>query len=174
MTTIIVEDGTGVTNANSYVSTAELQSFFEIFGQALPENIADIAVRSCMYVDMQSDCWPGRRSHATQSLVWPRTGVYLESAFEPIDPESIPGDIKKAQMFAALAAAQGINLFPTYDPTAGVGEVKREEIGPLKTEYFGVDPNLYGTKTKLPAVSGLLDPFLRQSCGGGQFRTLRV
>lgn len=172
MAAIIVENGSGVPNANSYVDAAEITAFLELMGvdagEITPEQLA---ITSAMFIAVSVKCWPGCRTTDTQGMDWPRKGVWLSCSDRPYPSNKIPDQLKRAQLFAALAAAQGIVLFPAYDPTAG--NIKREELGPLKTEFFGQNMNVYGTLPTLPAVQSLLDELTARGCGG-HFRVVRV
>lgn len=174
MAAIIVENGSGVPNANSYVDAAAITEFLELMGvdpdAATPEQLA---ITSAMFISVSVKCWPGCRATDVQGMDWPRKGVYIACSDVPFPSNKIPEQLKRAQLFAALAAAQGIALFPSYDPTAG--NIKREELGPLKTEFFGQNMDVYGTLPTLPAVQNLLDELTgKGACGGGHFRVIRV
>lgn len=175
MAAIIVEDGSGVPNANSYVDAAQITEFLETFGVVPTATIESLAITSAMFLSISASCWPGCRATDVQGMDWPRKDAYIGScSYTPFPSDQIPSQIKQAQLFAALAAAQGINLFPSFDPTAE-GSVKREEIGPLKTEYFGSNSaEMYGSMPTLPAVTKLLAEVTGNGCGAGLLRTIRV
>lgn len=174
MAAIILEDGSGVPNANSYVDAAAITEFLTLMGIPIGDNTPEqLAVVSAMYIGVSVNCWPGCRTTTVQGMDWPRKGAYISSCSDaPFPSDKIPEQLKRAQLFAALASAQGINLFPTYDPTAN--GIKREELGPMKTEYFGGNSDTYGMMPTLPAVSRLLDELTGDACGGGRFKVVRV
>lgn len=133
MAAIIIEDGSGVPNANSYVTVTELREFAVLQGKTLPASddaVIPMLVNSAMYLDTFECKFPGKRSFPLeQSFCWPRSGVvYFDVAYPA---NKIQPKLKTAQMFAALFVADGGELFPSQSGA----DIKREKVGPLETEY---------------------------------------
>ena len=85
MTTLVVEDGTGLANANSYVSVADATTYHSIRGNGDAwSNIDDQASALIIATDYMEQVyrlrWAGMRVTATQALSWPRAYVPLPDA----------------------------------------------------------------------------------------------
>ena len=78
--TVVVEDGTGLANANSYVSLDELKNYFAVVPDAAAflaqtdDVLSQYAVWATRVLD-QKTFWQGYRATTTQALEWPRNYV---------------------------------------------------------------------------------------------------
>ncbi len=129
--TLIVEDGTGVANANTYADLAYARAFATntgLVGLPTDDEAAKAALlRAMAYIESRP--YQGYPSSATQALVWPRKGV-LYSGYQLLD-NYIPEPIKKAQVVAATLIGNGIELLPTVSGQF----VTEETVGPITTKY---------------------------------------
>ena len=125
--TIIVEDGTGVSGANSYVTEAELTSYATSRGVTLTGSPEPLLHQSMDWVEMQS--YKGSKTSSTQDLQWPRTGVYIDNVL--IDSDVIPKELKYLQLRVAIDIDQG------SDPNAVEQQsIKSESVdGAVSTTY---------------------------------------
>jgi hypothetical protein len=127
MATIVVEDGTGLANSNSYASEAQLATY------ALDRNVtvtgaADVLLITAMdYIEQQP--FKGTKNTKEQALQWPRFSVWIDSY--SIDSDEIPFLLLEAQMEAALAVDIGNNPSGTVDRAT-----KREKLDTLEVEYM--------------------------------------
>jgi hypothetical protein len=105
---LIIEDGTGIANADSYVTVAECDAFaVAFFGASLGGSLADkeAALRRAAAF-MNGLPWKGLRTEGRdQGLAWPRTGV-TDGEENDISENEIPQEIKRAQMIFARAEFQ--------------------------------------------------------------------
>jgi len=105
---LIIEDGTGISNADSYQYLADARVTATNYGITLPADDieAEVSLRQG-YLNLlnQEKTLQGRRTHTTQNNVYPRDGVYNNCA--EVDSESIPNEIKMAQLYAAEAISSG-------------------------------------------------------------------
>lgn len=157
---IIVEDGTIVPNANSFVTITEARLYAINRGVVLSANDDDVAaflIKAIDFLNSKEDCYKGERISAEQELCFPRTG------FNPL----IPKALKNAQMQAVIEQHNGNDLMPTTSPTDYVIE---ETVGPLTTKY--ADPTAVGQSTKFAAIDALLNSLCKY--GGMKLRTVRV
>lgn len=142
---LIVEDGTGKPDADSYVTLAEADAYCAKLGHAgwtgTDAAKEAVLVRACQYVDTGYS-FKGERLTAAQALEWPRSAA-----------DGIPSRIKDAQCEAALRALTGV-LYADSDGRV----VTAKTIGPIKTEYAQV-----ATK-RFPVIDGLLRGLV---AGGG-------
>jgi hypothetical protein len=100
---LIIEDGTIVTGANSFVTDAELQTYATARGFALPATEAErdsLLILAVDYLFSKEQSMKGERINATQDLMYPRKGV-CEYNFK-VAKDAIPSNLKKAQMELAV------------------------------------------------------------------------
>lgn len=129
--TLIVEDGTGVAGAESYISVADADTYFTLRGNtawaALAVPAKEAALRAgCDYLEARY-AWRGGRATTTQALSWPRVCVVVDGA--PVDPASVPLAVARANAELAVRASTAPLL---SDESA---QVTRETVGPLTVEY---------------------------------------
>ena len=145
--TLIVEDGTGVTNANSYQSIADLATYAGIRGVTLPATDAarDLLMLKAMdYIEAQRERFKGCKTDPDQSLQWPRTDVWIDGSLK--SSTYIPREWCYAQFNLALEAIN-YDLQPNILPTDR-GPVIETQVGPLKKVYANT-----GSRSKVPAFA---------------------
>ena len=128
---LVIEDGTVVTGANSYVTSAEVIAFALARGISIPEDtdLDGMVVQAKDYVDSFEDQYKGVRVSATQPLAWPRKNVVIFSAKLPED--SIPQRLKDAQCQATIEVFNGAELQPNITGYA----VRVEKVDVIQVEY---------------------------------------
>ena len=126
MATIVIEDGSGLSNSNSYATEAELTAYADDRGQTTSSAEADLLIIAMDYIEQQP--FKGTKNTKDQALQWPRYGAYIDGF--PIDTDEIPQLLKDAQMEAALAVDAGNNPSGTVDRST-----KREKLGDMEIEY---------------------------------------
>jgi hypothetical protein len=102
---IIVEDGSIITGANSYVSEAELTAFLSarnitLSGDFTTEQLLLIAMD---YIESLS--YKGVKMRYDQPLQWPRADVYIDGYYNDVD--NIPKELKNGLMQAAASIDAG-------------------------------------------------------------------
>lgn len=118
MATIIVEDGTGLVNSNSYVTLAEADTYFTDTGNAGWAGSDDFKNQNLINATTAMDATYGLRyiswlrDPVTQALLWPREQVWDRHS-RRIVQQSVPQVLKNAQFEMALLAQNGVNLFPS-------------------------------------------------------------
>jgi len=163
---LIVEDGSGLPDANSYNSVPEIRSYAAARGYTLPEEDTDVellAVQATDYVDSFRTSFQGKKTNPSiQALQWPRTGVTIDD--EPVDPDSIPRELKNAHAQASIEAYT-TNLMPNDSAF-----VKKEKVDVIEVEY--AEP-VNGSSSSFTKIDSLLEPLLKT---GGAFSlvSLRV
>lgn len=169
--TIVVEDGTGVANANSYQTVANARLYAENRGIELPtddDEVAAMLIRSTDYLEAQACRYQGKPTSSTQVLQWPRTGVFLNC--DEVPSNVIPKSLISAQAALVMAINAGFDLQPNVSPQ---DYVIREKVGPIDTEY--ADPTAVGIMPTFTGVNALLAPLFGE-CASNKFalRTIRV
>jgi hypothetical protein len=159
----VVEDGTGLATATSYVSVADAITYHADRGNtswALALTAAqEIAlIRATQAVDARGlGRFIGSRLTAEQGLEWPRTDAVDINGFE-IDEDEIPSAVKKAVCEGALVelGSQG-SLQPSSDRG---GMITRERVeGAVDISYLPGAP----TGTTYSAYLEALNPVLSSS-----------
>lgn len=127
MATIVVEDGTGKTDSNSYASEAQLSTYAADRNVTVTGTAAVLLVTAMDYIEQQP--FKGNKNTKEQALQWPRFSVWIDSY--SIDSDEIPVLLLEAQMEAALAVDAGNNPSGTVDRAT-----KREKLDTLEVEYM--------------------------------------
>lgn len=143
MATIIVEDGTSVANANSYLSEADLNVYAGSRGIILSGVSSELLIQAMDYIEQQD--FKGDKASEAQPLLWPRDNVWLDGYY--LDTGTIPQLLKDAVAEAAIAVDNG-----TGPLSAVPRQTKREKLGELEVEYMdGAISQTYNKKleTKL-------------------------
>jgi hypothetical protein len=124
--TIIVEDGSIVTNANSYVSAADLSAYATARGITISGNSDVLLIKAMDYIDSQN--FKGAKWTRDQPLQWPRVDVWVDGFI--LDASSIPQLLKNAQMEAALS------IDAEVDPLADIPRLESSvTVGPISVSY---------------------------------------
>jgi hypothetical protein len=154
---LIVEDGTGLSNAESFMSVAEATAYHLANGnKAAWSEVAGELTKEAMlrqattYIQNRYFAkWCGHPVLTTQKLDWPRTGVLFRNGGF-VASTSVPSEVKAACAELALRAASAA-LMPDGAPT-----VTFEKIGPIEVKYepFTTPADPYA------AIDALLAPFL--------------
>lgn len=130
---MIVEDGTGLANANSYVTVAYADDYLESMGvtdwQPLQQPKKEVLlVKATDYVD-NTYRWRGRKLTQEQALQFPREGVVDDDGNEVA---GIPRALKQAVCMCASVLMEEGDLYAVDDQS---GAVVSEKIGQLAFTY---------------------------------------
>ena len=140
---LVVEDGTGLSNADSYIDVAFADAYFLKRGNTEWDTLTNreqLIVRAMDYID-NNYSYKGTKLVSTQSLQFPRL----------IDGETVyPLSLKNAVCELALKSNDEDLLADTDKTTI------REKVGALEIEY---DPNQDNIKS-FNYVNKLLAPYL--------------
>lgn len=171
---LIVENGSGLANADSYISLTDARTLAANYGWILPDGDteAEIALRNgAAYVDLWEPKFSGKRLNNDQSLAWPRVDAHkcYGGNKVPIDSDVVPNEIKKAQVAASVEFGAGNDPRPSNDGR----EIQEETVGPITQKYFQTGANSEGFV--ITSAVDSMRPLLCASTGGGLMqRTLRV
>lgn len=171
---LIVEDGTGLADADSYISLVDARAYASKYGYVLPidDDEADVMLRKgTLYVDLYESSFSGSRLNDTQALAWARVNAYKCSGYNqiPIASDSIPNEIKCAQVIAANAYSANVDVRANNDGKAVASE---EVVGAVKVAYF--DNGKTGSTIEITAALDMINSLM---CSGGfglSARTVRV
>lgn len=129
--TLIIEDGSGVENANSYVSVAQAKAYAAARGVTLGSDavVEQQLIKAMDFLEAFRSDFQGCKTDPAQPLQWPRENVYIDSELFLYD--AIPAELKAAQCQLVIEQFNGVDL----NPTVSGQFVVREKVGPIDTQY---------------------------------------
>ncbi|HNY81066.1 MAG: hypothetical protein RBS72_22010 [Sedimentisphaerales bacterium] len=159
----VVEDGTGLSTANSYLSVADADTYhanitrstnWSSATQTEKENALIVATQ---YLDIRfQGRWRGYRNTRSQALSWPRYSVEDDDGYV-LDATALPQKLQDACAEMALRVVLGDDLLGTVTET---GEVVSESVsvGPISESktYAGGKPYGYEYPKLDALVRGLI------------------
>lgn len=125
---IVVEDGTVVSGANSYVSEVELSAFAAARNVTLSGDFTteELLILAMDYIESLE--FKGDKNTYTQTLQWPRANVIIDGYYNNVD--NIPTELKNGLMQTALAIDVGNSPLQNI-PRKTI----REKVGELEVQY---------------------------------------
>ena len=170
---LVIEDGTGVANADSYQTLVDARASAALLGLVLPadDTEAEVALRNgYRYVNGYEASFSGYRTTTVQTGSWPRTDAYYCYGRNQVDiaTDAIPADIITAQMMAGVEYGKGTDVMPVDN---GLSVASNEVVGAVKQAYF--DNGKTGAEIVITqAVDAMRSLFCNSR--GLTMRTLRV
>ncbi len=146
MVAIIVEDGSIVDGANSYVTTAELQTYADNRNITLSGDLSELLIQAMDFIESLS--FIGIKKTKEQDLQWPRCYVRIDGYC--FSNDEIPQELKKAELAVAVSIDQGNGPLSVIERTT-----KSETVGPISVTYMdssaatNIDRNIYVNLRKL-------------------------
>jgi len=166
---LIIEDGTVVASANSFITEAEADTILALYGKESVWTTKSSAEKEVLLIQAGSwlntkPRWCGCIADVTQAMIWPRTDMY-KCGFA-IDSDAIPEEVKRAQAFMAVEAISS-SIFRNVDPGSNgqtlIGE--RDKLDVLETEkMYSTKASKNGSQILFTEVNCLLKPYTQ---GGG-------
>lgn len=163
----VVETGSGLIDANSYISLSDASSYVADHGNSSTWSAAADASKEealrlgTQYIDLKyGNRYIGRKATRDQALCWPRLTVVDADGYS-YDSNEIPNCLKQATVEAALRVIEGDDLLGVVE---NPGTIKREKTalpGPLSEEIEYV-----GGKSQVPyypKIGALLRPIIKSS-----------
>lgn len=165
---LITEDGTGLANAESYITVSAADTYFSDRGNAAWAALTTAAKEQALrkatdyMVAWYQTRWTGYRKTSTQALDWPRCLAPRKDVPCTYWPDNVvPAAVQHACAELAVRASAG-------DLAADQGaQVKQETVGPISVTYAD------GARqsTRYAAVDAMLAAFL---AGGGAVPVVRA
>jgi hypothetical protein len=172
---LVIEDGTGKADAQTYVDAAAARAYALARGVVLSATDGDVEaqlVQAADYLESKRAEYQGVKTFpGVQALQFPRTGVVLDCV-EDVPVDAIPSVLIAAQCQLCIELATGGDVMPSSDGRV----VKRTKVDVIEKEFFsGTENGLSGVPSPtFPKVDALLAP-LFNACGSGfALRTVRV
>lgn len=175
---LVVETGAGLTDANSFTSVADADSYFlhldnpEVWTSAsTAEKEAALRQATTYLQDKYGGSWRGSQSSSTQALAWPRGGVTDANTGFGYDSDEMPRGLRDATAEVSLRRLQGVSLRP--DIGAGTDGISASSIsiGPIS-----INDTFAGTQAsypRFPEVESKVRPLLSSTPGGVIVRVTR-
>ena len=150
---LVVEDGTGLANANAYISESFADTYHSDRGNAAWGSLSStvkeqLIIKATEYLDATYD-WIGQIKSDDQALGWPRKGDVKDKDGRDLK-DQVPTAVKRACAELALIGNDG-SLVENTDRSSFVTkekvdvlEVEYSSSAPTSTQYNYVNRLLYG------------------------------
>lgn len=166
---LIVETGSGLPNADSYISEADAITRAALLGLEFPALDADAEVplrRAAIYLERYRNKYQGIKYVAGQALQWPRDPVYIDEILN--DPSTIPQVLIDAQVSLASVEYVNGNLFGTA--VGGVGSRSVGDVSVTNNNGGALDNSAY-----TGFANELIAPLFKSAALGGlEFNVCRA
>lgn len=158
---LVVEDGTGKSNAESYISVADATTYHAARGNSAWAALASDTVREQLLrkatdymLQAYREKWKGYRYVTDQALDWPRAWVYKEPFYQGavgtypflVDSDIVPTEVKNACAELALKASSATLMEDqeqlVVKEKVDVIEVEYSEFSPQGKRYKSIDATL--------------------------------
>tara|TARA_R100000152_G_C6782307_1_gene219766 strand:- start:10474 stop:10965 length:492 start_codon:yes stop_codon:yes gene_type:complete len=146
---LVIEDGSGVTGANSYNSVTALREYAVARGESLPTADAEVealAIQATDYMEQFRLQYQGDIVDPLQALAFPREGVVIDGYEYPAT--TLPSYLARAHAQATIEAYTS-ELIPNPSQS-----VKKEKVDVIEVEYQDTSTSAVG----FPKVEMLLRP----------------
>lgn len=157
---LIVEDGSIVEGANSYVSIADFRAYATARGVELSADDAEvetILIKAMDYLESFADRFKGCLVDRDQPLSWPREDVVIENW--SWSSTEIPRQVISAQLALGIEIANGEDPF---NPPAAELPVTRERVeDAVEVEY--ANPSRVSKVTKTARSATIIKLLLKHS-----------
>ena len=169
---LTIEDGLGVANADSYITEVDAQALALLYGITLPTVVAEAETalrQGYLNLNTHERQLQGSRVYAIQTGIFPRKNVYANGFL--IDSDSIPDDVKLAQLYAASAIAGGVD---TNAVDNGQALKSFNAVNSLYSEEYQ-DGSRVKVNSRIQGVTNSLEAYYKSAIGGGQnYRDINV
>lgn len=186
----VVEDGTGVANANAYILVAYYRAYWLDRGKDLTaqtdQQVQGYIVRATDYVERRfGQNYLGSRKTLTQALGMPREGIVLDGV--EISPDAVPAMFQMGIAEYAYRASKYADLAPDSPvpfareaegggtvPSGGAVIAESKKVGPIEKSVEYADPTAASNSWAIPAypaADALIEPFV---AGGRSGKTIRA
>ena len=161
---LIIEDGTIVAGANTYIDVATaniILAYFNMPSLSISNDEASLTA-AAQYLESFRDRYKGSKVSSAQSLQFPRINLTIDGFDFPSD--EIPEQLKKAQAIAASLVSSGKSL---YSNSSG------QEILSKSVDVISVTYAKNGLSNSQP-IFGLIDAQLQPLLNTTKLSTVRI
>lgn len=163
---LIIEDGSIVANANSFVTDEEYKAYAKLKGYSIPATQPDREANLVNAYDFLNFTYEQRLQGSrvtpqTQTGIMPRNYIYAYGAL--VANDSIPQDFKNAQMLASFSINDGVDTNAVKDSANLAGF----SVGSGAYSETYQSGSSTPTLAQMPAVSRVLKPYTNAGLSGG-------
>lgn len=172
---LVVEDGTGKSDAESYISVADATTYLTSIGEATEWSAAQVADQeaalrlSTSWIDGRYS-WSGFPKNDAQALDWPRFDAF-DCEGRLLDSDSVPEAVRRATAWVAKESVAG-SVDLTGVNTDGRISRKRSKVGELESEIEYEPGGAPGGDVSLPFADSLLSCIFESITGGSSSWTV--
>lgn len=141
---IIVEDGQGRPDANSFVSLEKLIFYRDYYGFRIPDTEEEqltLLLRAA--TDINGRQWKGRKTNPDQALAWPRRDCKIE--YQTLSETFVPFELEWGQVRLAVELYASEQGFEIEEPTHCTEPNGRRPLLRRATPGFRMRPPPYAT-----------------------------
>ena len=159
----VVEDGTGVANANSLCAVAFADAYFTDRGIIAWTGVTGVKqsalIRATDYIETRfGQKFQGELAAEDQELSWPRANVGADAI--------VPSSIQKAVAeYALRALTTTLAPDPVVSDTGRIVKSTSSKLGPIEESVTYVDGASVAQFKPYPAADALIRPWLRYANG---------
>ena len=148
---LVIEDGSVVANANSYITVAEYKSWADSRGitYGTDEAVEQGILRAMDWFERQF--FIGNKANENQLLQWPRTEALIDGYYA--DATEIPKEVKTALYEATKVELDGYSELNTQDR-----KTIREQVGDISVQYAENSENRVITPSLTFAMNRIVAP----------------
>lgn len=167
-TQLIIEDGSVVANANSFVTDDEFKVYADLNNYDVPATQPDREALLARAYDYNNSTYESRIqgyrvNPDVQTGIFPRIGVYAYG--QSVSSDVVPNNAKTAQMLAALSINDGADT-NAYKDSADLASFNVQGVYSETYQSGSSTPTI----PEMPAVSRQLRPYTKASSGGQLYR----
>lgn len=161
----VVEDGSGKSDATSYITKAEFTQYWENRGTDY-SSLANATLEALLNLSTQyldsNYRWLGGITDQTQALMWPRYGLYDTKGYV-VTNDKIPTELKNALCEIAGYQQENGDLLSINKGVAS------KRIGPVSVTFSDSQANSDHTVNRIPQAERWLRTFIDY-----QYKSVRV
>lgn len=124
---LIIEDGTGVTGANSYASVVNLLDYAAETRKTISSDPSSLLISAKRYIETLN--FIGVKTAKTNPMQWPRSSAMIDGYY--VDNDEIPQILIDLQCEVALSIDAGLNPMAIK-----ARATKKEKVGEIEVEYM--------------------------------------
>jgi len=115
---LVIEDGTGKADAQSYASEAEIAAYALERGITVSGTDTELLIQAMDYIETKN--FIGDKNTKEQALQWPRINAVTDGFY--IDTDEIPLSLINSQIEVALSIDGGVNPMSSETRETGWGK----------------------------------------------------
>lgn len=162
---LVIEDGTGKPNSNTYVSLDYVKTYLGERGVKVPDDVQlePLIIRSTDFMESMGRL-KGIKAVPGQALQFPRARLYIVGSDEPIPSDSIPVAVMQAQ---AQLVMDSVESGKPLQPITTQFALKMRKLGPLTQEWATGGSSTQEAQDNHFRFWSLMEPYIAGTIGQG-------